>query len=150
MCRTWNSFQICFHSPGLSLQTIRTHFNVPCQSKQSLFSLLFTHIPPTHMATAHHCAAGCRVGQRCALIGAEETAAQQPPEVHCDPVEHTKQGCESCGGLYGESRQEQTTGDIYIEKKNKKWMREMKTCTLLESMWSPMTKPLSQFYTPDC
>lgn len=42
------------------------------------------HSSAAHMATAQYCAGRC-VGQCWALIGAEETAAPQPQEVHCNP-----------------------------------------------------------------
>lgn len=42
------------------------------------------HSSTARMATAQHCA-GCCVGQCWDLIGAEDTAAPQPQEVHCDP-----------------------------------------------------------------
>ncbi len=42
------------------------------------------HSSAAHMATAQHCAGRC-VSQCRVLIGAEETVAPQPQEVHCNP-----------------------------------------------------------------
>lgn len=86
-----NSLWSCFQEAGVSLPTIRSQLNVPRPRPNIPCFPSCLHSPAAHMATAQHCA-GRRAGQRRALIGAEETAAPQPQEVHCGPPSSTQSG----------------------------------------------------------
>lgn len=88
-------------------------------SPNTLCSPSCLHSSAALMATAQHCAGRC-VGQCWALIGAEETAAPQPQEVHCNPFQRTKQRCESCCGVRGASREKWPASGTLQQQQDKK------------------------------
>lgn len=108
-CRFLGWIVPCSQRSGLCLQVPDWR---PLARPNTLCLPSCLHSPAAHMATAQHCAGG-RVGQRRALIGAQETAAPRPQEVHCEQCS-TQSGAVKAAV---ESRQEWPACSIYTDQK---------------------------------